>query len=236
MSIRLRFHSARALVRPDYMAAESRRATATRPRTRSLLSDYRGRLKGRAVQHQNATKGTFATKNPAEPAPGKAQTSAASRIDADIEAIRELQQRIGYLWGNLAAPFREDLSARLDLLATAADHRATDSRPVREALQEVLLSIGTGALAALSEPTRRRLAALTGIALPGLREPGPRATTRTRPSGTGLPDNQLLIQDDEMQRKGRRMGFFEDLREMQKNATGKTAGAIAAILSLPPPQ
>jgi hypothetical protein len=38
---------------------------------------------------------------------------------------------------------------------------------VREALQEVLLSIGTGALAALSEPTRQRLAALTGIALPG---------------------------------------------------------------------
>ena len=30
------------------------------------------------------------------------------------------------------------------------------------------------------------------------------------------------------------MGFFDDLREMQKNATGKTAGAIAAIMSLPP--
>jgi hypothetical protein len=90
-----------------------------------------------------------------------------SHIDADIEAIRELRVRIEHLWGNLAAPSREDLSARLDLLGTAADHRATDSRPVREALQEVLLSIGTGALAALSERTRQRLADLTGIALPG---------------------------------------------------------------------
>jgi hypothetical protein len=90
-----------------------------------------------------------------------------SHIDADIDAIRELQKRIEHLWGNLAAPSREDLSARLDALATAADHRATDSRSVREALQEVLLSIGTGALAALSDPTRHRLEALTGIALPG---------------------------------------------------------------------
>jgi len=90
-----------------------------------------------------------------------------SRIDADVEAIRELQERIEHLWGNPAAPSREDLSVRLDLLGTAADHRATDSRSVREALQEVLLSVGTGALAALSEPTRQRLAALTGIALSG---------------------------------------------------------------------
>lgn len=89
-----------------------------------------------------------------------------SHVDADVEAIRELQERIQLLWGNLAVASREDLSARLDLLGIAADHRATDSRPVREALQEVLLSIGTGALAAMSEPTRQRLAALTGIALP----------------------------------------------------------------------
>lgn len=110
-----------------------------------------------------------------ESAPGIAQTPAVSRIDADIKAIRELQEQIEHLWGNLAAPSREDLSARLDLLGMAADHRATDSRSVREALQEVLLSIGTGALAALSEPTRQRLAALTGIALPGRRPPAGRA-------------------------------------------------------------
>jgi hypothetical protein len=118
------------------------------------------------VQHQNAPNNTFAIKQLAESAPGIAQTPTASLIDADIEAIRELQQRIEHLWGNLAAPSREDLSAQLDLLGTAADHRATDSRTVREALQEVLLSIGTGALATLSRPTRQRLAALTGIALP----------------------------------------------------------------------
>lgn len=122
--------------------------------------------KGCAVQHQNAPDNTFAIKQLAESALGIAQTPTAPHIDADIKAIRELQERIEHLWGNLAAPSREDLSARLDLLGTAADHRATDSRPVREALQEVLLSIGTGALAALSEPTRHRLAALTGIALP----------------------------------------------------------------------
>ena len=119
------------------------------------------------MQDQNAPKDTFAIEQLTESAPGIAQTPAVSHIDADIEAIRELQERIEYLWGNLAAPSREDLSARLDLLGTAADQRATDSRPVREALQEVLLSIGTGALAALSDPTRQRLAALTGIALPG---------------------------------------------------------------------
>jgi hypothetical protein len=117
--------------------------------------------------HQNAPNDTFAIEQLAESTPGIAQTPAVSYIDADIEAIRELQERIEHLWGNLAAPSREDLSARLDLLGMAADHRATDSRSVREALQEVLLSIGTGALAALSEPTRQRLAALTGIALPG---------------------------------------------------------------------
>jgi hypothetical protein len=119
------------------------------------------------VQHQNAPKDTFATEYLAESASGIAQIPTVSHIDADVEAIRELQERIEHLWGNLGAPSREDLSARLDLLGMAADHRATDSRSVREALQEVLLSIGTGALAALSEPTRQRLAALTGITLPG---------------------------------------------------------------------
>lgn len=110
---------------------------------------------------------TIATEYPAESFPGIAQKSTMPHIDADVAAIRELQDRIEQLWGNLAAPSRADLSARLDLLATAADHRATDSRRVREALQAILLSVGTGALAALSEPTRRRLAALTGVALPG---------------------------------------------------------------------
>jgi hypothetical protein len=119
------------------------------------------------VQHQNTPKDTSASERLTECVPGPAQVPAVSRVDADVEAIRELQDRIGYLWGNLAALSREDLRTRLDLLGTAADQRATDSRPVRQALQEVLLCIGTGALAALSEPTRQRLAALTGIALPG---------------------------------------------------------------------
>ena len=132
------------------------------------------------MQHQNAPNDTFAIKQLAKSVPGIAQTPTASSIDADIEAIRELQERIEHLWGNLAAPSREDLSARLDLLGTAADHRATDSRLVREALQEVMLSIGTGALAPLSEPTRRRLAALTGIALPD----------HLPPTGRGMADGR----------------------------------------------
>jgi hypothetical protein len=119
------------------------------------------------VQHQNAPRDTFAAERPVVSLPGRAQTPVASRVDADVEAIRELQECIEHRWGNLAVPCREDLSVRLDLLGTAADHRATDSRPVREALQQVLLGVGTGALATLSEPTRQRLAALTGIALPG---------------------------------------------------------------------
>lgn len=119
------------------------------------------------MQHQNAPKDTSVDEHLVKSTPGTAQIPAVSHVDADIKAIRELQERIELLWGNLAAPSREDLSARLDLLGTAADHRTTDSKPVREALQEVLLSIGTGALAALSEPTRQRLAALTGITLPG---------------------------------------------------------------------
>jgi hypothetical protein len=132
------------------------------------------------VQHENAPKDTFVNEHSTELVPGPAQLPAVSRVDADVEAIRELQDRIGHLWGSLAAPAREDLSARLDLLGTAADQRATDSRPVREALQEVLLCIGTGALATLSEPTRLRLAALTGIALPGHLPPAGRMAERYR--------------------------------------------------------
>jgi hypothetical protein len=119
------------------------------------------------VQHQNAPNDTFAGERLGESVPGRAQIPLASHIDADIAAIRELRERIERVRENLAAPFRADLSAWLNLLSVAVDHRATDSRPVREALQEVMLSVGTGALATLSEPTRHRLAALTGIALPG---------------------------------------------------------------------
>jgi hypothetical protein len=138
------------------------------------------------VPHKNAPKGTLAAGRLAEQGPGRAQTPTASHIGADVEAIRELQERIGDLWGNLAAPSREDISARLDLLGTAADDRATDSRLVREALQQVLLSIGTGALATLSEPTRRRLTALTGIALPSRLPPaGHRAAERRGDEETG---------------------------------------------------
>jgi hypothetical protein len=85
------------------------------------------------VQHQNAPEDTFAAERLAESAPRRAQIPVASHIDADAEAIRELRERIKDLWGNPAAPTREDLGARLDLLGRAVDHRATDSRPVREA-------------------------------------------------------------------------------------------------------
>ena len=145
---------------------ESRWATAVWRRLRPLRSEYREQPKGCAVPHQNSPQDTFAAGHSVESMPGRAQTPM-SCIDADVEAIRELPEWIERLWGNLAALSREDLSTRLDLLGTAADHRATDSRPVREALQAVLLSVGTGALAMLSEPTRQRLAAITGIELPG---------------------------------------------------------------------
>ena len=91
---------------------------------------------------------------------------AASGIDDDILAITELHARLRQLWPGLTEPVREDLAGRLALLDTAADHRETDTRVVRETLQTVLLTIGTGALAPLSATARRRLAALTGIALP----------------------------------------------------------------------
>ena len=128
------------------------------------------------MQQQNAHNDTFVIKQLTESAPGMAQTPTAPCIDADIEAILELQERIGQLWESLAALTREDLSTRLELLSTATDQRATDSRPVREALQQILLSIGTGALAVLSEPTRQRLTSLTGIALPGHLSSGSRRT------------------------------------------------------------
>jgi hypothetical protein len=168
MSIRSRFRSAKVLVPPELPGGPSRDGQQLSSlETGPYILSIENNRKGCAVQHQNAPNDTFAIKQLAESTPGIAQTPTAFHVDADIEAIRELQERIEHLWGNLAAPSREDLSARLDLLGTAADHRATDSRSVREALQQVLLTIGTGALAALSEPTRQRLAALTGIALPG---------------------------------------------------------------------
>jgi hypothetical protein len=119
------------------------------------------------VHRKNEYEDAFAFGEAAHPPPGRAQTPAAPRVDADIDAIRELRDRIRRLWMNLAAPSREELGVRLELLRAAADRRDTDSKPVREALQQVLLTVGTGVLATLSEPTRQRLAALTGIALPG---------------------------------------------------------------------
>jgi len=89
-----------------------------------------------------------------------------SGVDADILAISELHARIWHLWPGLTEASQEDLVECLSLLTTAVDHRATDSRAVRETLQSVLLTVGTGALATLTAATRRRLAALTGIALP----------------------------------------------------------------------
>jgi len=103
------------------------------------------------------------------PAPAPASPTAPvpeSGIEADLRAISELHTRIRQLWPTLAEPAREDLAGHLSLLITAADHRETDTRVVRETLQTILLTIGTGALAPLSAPARHRLAALTGIALP----------------------------------------------------------------------
>lgn len=137
------------------------------------------------MKHKNAPEDTFVAESLAESVPGLAQRPMASHIDADVEAIRELQECIQHLWANLSAPSREDLSTRLDLLSTAADQRATDSRLVRQALQEVLLSVGTGALATLSGPTRQRLAALTGIALPDHLPPGHRVAGSQGDAGTG---------------------------------------------------
>ncbi|WP_042421909.1 hypothetical protein [Streptacidiphilus anmyonensis] len=119
------------------------------------------------MQHENAHEDAGDPEAAEDRTPGRAQTPAASCVDADIAAIHELQGQIRSLWANLTAPSREDLRVRLELLWTAADRRDTDSRPVREALQQVLLTVGLGALATLSEETRQRLSDLTGISLPG---------------------------------------------------------------------
>jgi hypothetical protein len=118
------------------------------------------------VQQENAPGDALVPGEAANRTPGRAQTPAAACVDADVAAIHELQDLIQYLWANPAAPSREDLRARLELLWKAADRRDTDSKPVREALQQVLLTVGLGALATLSEETRERLTTLTGIAFP----------------------------------------------------------------------
>lgn len=119
------------------------------------------------MRYESAPRGGFGL--------GRAQTPAEPRIDEDVEAIRELLERIRQLWGGLTVDSREELGERMRGLDAAAASRDTGSRPVREMLQHVLLTVGTGALATLSEPSRRRLAALTGIALPGRRAPSDRA-------------------------------------------------------------
>lgn len=106
---------------------------------------------------------------------GPGQTAALPHIDADIAAIGELQARVRHLWSGLAASSREDLGAFFVVLADAVERRETDTREVRGALQQVVLNVGTGVIATLSEPARCRLAALTGIALPGPAEGGPGA-------------------------------------------------------------
>jgi hypothetical protein len=147
------------------------------------------------MQHKNAPEDTPVGEHSAESMPGRAQIPVWSRIDADVAAIRELQERIEQLWGDLMVPAREDLSARLGVLGAAADHRATNSRQVREALQAVLLSIGTGALAVLSERTRQRLAALTGITLPGHLSPaGPGSAAEIREAGDSAPSADQLAE------------------------------------------
>lgn len=119
------------------------------------------------MQHENTYREEVDQKESMHPLPGRAQVPTAPCVDDDVQAIRELLDQISHLWMHLTALSRDDLSSWLELLRTAADSHATDSRPVREALQQVLLGVGTGALAALSETSRQRLAALTGIALPG---------------------------------------------------------------------
>jgi len=106
---------------------------------------------------------------------GPGQTAALPHIDADMAAIGELQACVRHLWSGLAAPSREDLGALFEVLSDAVERRETDTREVRGALQQVVLTVGTGATATLSEPARRRLAALTGIALPGPAGGGPGA-------------------------------------------------------------
>ena len=99
-------------------------------------------------------------------APGRGQRSTPPDVEADIAAIQALRAQVTRVWPALTPAVREDLSVRLQMLAEAVESHETDSRVVRGALQEVLLIIGTGALVPLEDAPRRRLAALTGIALP----------------------------------------------------------------------
>lgn len=112
------------------------------------------------------------TKRGALPRPRRQGTAARRcphrrRSSRTFATIRELLELLARLRVNLTAHARDDLIDPLALLDAAANRRETDAKPVREALQRVLLTVGTGALATLSGPARRRLAALTGIALPG---------------------------------------------------------------------
>jgi hypothetical protein len=100
-------------------------------------------------------------------APGRGQRAATTDIDADVHAIRALRVQVMRVCGSLPAATRADLAGRMDALSAAAVAHDTDSPAVRVALQEVLLIVGTGALATLNTTARRRLSALTGIALPG---------------------------------------------------------------------
>lgn len=115
--------------------------------------------------------GTGSDPGPAGAGPrhGRSTGSRPPYLDEDIRAIGELLARIRSLWDGLTTPAREDLTARLELLSDAVDRRDPDSRAVRTALQQVLLYVGTGALTTLSDGVRQRLAALTGISLPGER-------------------------------------------------------------------
>jgi len=113
---------------------------------------------GRAAQPGHA-----GARRAAAPARG---TDAEADAEADAAAIEELRARVRQLWPGLPEAVREDLADCLTPLAAAVERRETDSRAVRETLQTVLLIVGTGALTTLSVAGRRRLTALTGIALP----------------------------------------------------------------------
>lgn len=131
------------------------------------------------MRHENAHTGAFGL--------GRAQTPAQPRVEDDVETIRELLERIRQLWGDLTVDAREELGERMRVLGAAVESCDTSSRPVREMLQHVLLTVGTGALATLSEPTRRRLAALTGIGLPGRRAPTDRGSPGSEGASPSFP-------------------------------------------------
>lgn len=123
---------------------------------------------------------------------GRAQTPAEPRIGDDVAAIRELLDRIHRLWADLTPSSREELGGRTHSLGAAADSRDTSSKAVRETLQQVLIIMGTGALATLSEASRQRLAALTGIALPGHHAPSGQADGLSDDTGyAATPTDEL---------------------------------------------